>query len=138
MLVTSFKTQASLLMNPLDFSLDFTKNFKEFFKSYIVVFKTYNFSRYILTSTIVSVGTVAITLYLLYLRLCCSEIKFFVKPSLNINYIYLNNLIIYTIFSQLGLRNSISSLLIVYTATTLQWLFTSRNLRVPKEIEMQL
>ena len=62
MLVTSFKTQASLLMNPLDFSLDFTKNFKEFFKSYIVVFKTYNFSRYILTSTIVSVGTVAITL----------------------------------------------------------------------------
>ena len=38
MLVTSFKTQALLLINPLDFSIDFTQNIKSLFKSYIIVF----------------------------------------------------------------------------------------------------
>ena len=62
MLVTSFKTQALLLLNPLDFSINFTKGLPELFKSYFIVFKDYNFGRYMLTSTIVSLGTVIITL----------------------------------------------------------------------------
>ena len=44
MLVTSFKTQALLLINPLDFSIDFTQNIKSLFKSYIIVFTEYNLS----------------------------------------------------------------------------------------------
>ena len=62
MLVTSFKTQIALLVNPLDFSLDFTKSLNELFKSYFVIFETYNFGRYILISSVVSIGTVIVTL----------------------------------------------------------------------------
>ena len=62
MLITSFKTQALLLINPLDFSINFTKGIPELFKSYLIVFKDYNFGKYMLTSTIVSLGTVIITL----------------------------------------------------------------------------
>ena len=49
MLVTSFKTQALLLLNPLDFSINFAQGLPELFKSYFVVFKDYNFGRYMLT-----------------------------------------------------------------------------------------
>ena len=62
MFVTSFKTQIALLVNPLDFSIDFKNNLYDVFKSYFVIFKTYNFGRYILTSSFVSIGTVIITL----------------------------------------------------------------------------
>ena len=146
MFVTSFKTQASLLMNPLDFSLDFTKSFKEFFKSYFVVFKTYSFSRYILTSTIVSVGTVAITLlFAIPAAYAVARLNFFGKTflSTSILIIYMFPAIVlviplYTIFSQLGLRNSISGLLIVYTATTLPvaiYMLQGYFKSIPKEIE---
>ena len=146
MFVTSFKTQASLLMNPLDFSLDFTKSFKEFFKSYFVVFKTYSFSRYILTSTIVSLGTVAITLlFAIPAAYAVARLNFFGKTflSTSILIIYMFPAIVlviplYTIFSQLGLRNSISGLLIVYTATTLPvaiYMLQGYFKSIPKEIE---
>ena len=62
MLVTSFKTQIALLVNPLDFSINFGQDIKDLFKSYFVIFKSYKFGKYIVTSTIVSVGTVIITL----------------------------------------------------------------------------
>ena len=62
MIVTSFKTQTALLLNPLDLSIDFSKNIFEIFKSYLVIFQTYDFGRYILTSSYVSIGTVLITL----------------------------------------------------------------------------
>ena len=146
MFVTSFKTQASLLMNPLDFSLDFTKSFKEFFKSYFVVFKTYSFNRYILTSTIVSLGTVAITLlFAIPAAYAVARLNFFGKTflSTSILIIYMFPAIVlviplYTIFSQLGLRNSISGLLIVYTATTLPvaiYMLQGYFKSIPKEIE---
>ena len=146
MFVTSFKTQASLLMNPLDFSLDFTKSFKEFFKSYFVVFKTYSFSRYILTSTIVSLGTVAITLlFAIPAAYAVARLNFFGKTflSTSILIIYMFPAIVlviplYTIFSQFGLRNSISGLLIVYTATTLPvaiYMLQGYFKSIPKEIE---
>ena len=146
MFVTSFKTQASLLLNPLDFSLDFTKSFKEFFKSYFVVFKTYSFSRYILTSTIVSVGTVSITLlFAIPAAYAVARLNFFGKTflSTSILIIYMFPAIVlviplYTIFSQLGLRNSISGLLIVYTATTLPvaiYMLQGYFKSIPKEIE---
>ena len=43
MFVTSFKTQAALLFNPLDLSINFTNNLAEVFKSYFIIFKTYDF-----------------------------------------------------------------------------------------------
>ena len=43
MLVTSFKTQIALLVNPLDFSINFGQDIKDLFKSYFVIFKYYKF-----------------------------------------------------------------------------------------------
>ncbi len=146
MLVTSFKTQALLLLNPLDFSINFAQGLPELFKSYVVVFKDYNFGRYMLTSTIVSLGTVVITLiFAIPAAYAVARLNFFGKNflSTSILIIYLFPAIVlviplYTIFSQLGLRNSIEGLLIVYTATTLPvaiYMLQGYFKSIPKELE---
>ena len=146
MLITSFKTQALLLINPLDFSINFTKGIPELFKSYFIVFKDYNFGKYMLTSTIVSLGTVIITLvFAIPAAYAVARLNFFGKNfiSTSILIIYLFPAIVlviplYTIFSQLGLRNSIEGLLIVYTATTLPvaiYMLQGYFKSIPKELE---
>ena len=146
MFVTSFKTQASLLFNPLDLSINFTNNLMEVFKSYFVIFKTYDFGRYIYTSSIVSIGTVIITLiFAIPAAYAVARLNFFGKTflSTSILVIYMFPAIVlviplYTVFSQLGLRNSIEGLLIVYTATTLPvaiYMLQGYFKSIPKEIE---
>ena len=146
MFVTSFKTQTALLINPLDLSIDFSKNIFEIFKSYFVIFKTYDFGRYILTSSYVSIGTVIITLlFAIPAAYAVARLNFFGKTflSTSILIIYMFPAIVlviplYTVFSQLGLRNSIEGLLIVYTATTLPvaiYMLQGYFKSIPKEIE---
>ncbi len=146
MLVTSFKTQIALLVNPLDFSINFGQDIKDLFKSYFVIFKSYKFGKYILTSTIVSVGTVFITLlFAIPAAYAVARLNFFGKTflSTSILIIYMFPAIVlviplYTIFSQLGLRNSIEGLLIVYTATTLPvaiYMLQGYFKSIPKELE---
>ena len=146
MLVTSFKTQIALLVNPLDFSINFGQDIKDLFKSYFVIFKSYKFGKYILTSTIVSLGTVFITLlFAIPAAYAIARLNFFGKTfmSTSILIIYMFPAIVlviplYTVFSQLGLRNSISGLLIVYTATTLPvaiYMLQGYFKSIPKELE---
>ena len=146
MLVTSFKTQIALLVNPLDFSINFSQDLKDLFKSYFVIFKSYKFGKYILTSTIVSVGTVIITLlFAIPAAYAVARLNFFGKTflSTSILIIYMFPAIVlviplYTIFSQLGLRNSMEGLLIVYTATTLPvaiYMLQGYFKSIPKELE---
>ena len=45
MFVTSFKTQIALLVNPLDFSINFTQDLIDLFKSYFVIFESYKFGK---------------------------------------------------------------------------------------------
>ena len=146
MLITSFKTQAALLINPLDFSINFNQDFKELFKSYFVIFDTYKFGRYILISTFVSVGTVIVTLlFAIPAAYAIARLNFFGKNflSTSILIIYMFPAIVlviplYTVFSQLGLRNSVGGLLIVYTATTLPvaiYMLQGYFRSIPKELE---
>ena len=146
MLITSFKTQIALLVNPLDFSLDFKRNLTDLFNSYFVIFNTYNFGRYIFISSLVSVGTVIITLiFAIPAAYAVARLNFFGKNFLSssILIIYMFPAIVlviplYTVFSQLGLRNSITGLLIVYTATTLPvaiYMLQGYFKSIPKEIE---
>ncbi len=146
MLITSFKTQALLLLNPLDFSIDFTQDIGALFKSYIIVFSDYNFAKYMLNSTIVSVGTVIITLIFgIPAAYAVARLNFFGKNflSTSILIIYMFPAIVlviplYTVFSQLGLRNSILGLLIIYTATTLPvaiYMLQGYFKSIPKELE---
>ena len=146
MFVTSFKTQTALLINPLDLSIDFSKDIFEIFKSYFVIFKTYDFGRYILTSSYVSIGTVLITLlFAIPAAYAVARLNFFGKTflSTSILIIYMFPAIVlviplYTVFSQLGLRNSVEGLLIVYTATTLPvaiYMLQGYFKSIPKELE---
>ena len=146
MLITSFKTQAALLINPLDFSINFNQDFKALFKSYFVIFDTYKFGRYILISTFVSVGTVIVTLlFAIPAAYAVARLNFFGKNflSTSILIIYMFPAIVlviplYTVFSQLGLRNSVGGLLIVYTATTLPvaiYMLQGYFKSIPKELE---
>ena len=139
MLITSFKTQIALLVNPLDFSINFGQDIKDLFKSY-------KFGKYIVTSTIVSVGPVIITLlFAIPAAYAVARLNFFGKTflSTSILIIYMFPAIVlviplYTIFSQLGLRNSIEGLLIVYTATTLPvaiYMLQGYFKSIPKELE---
>ncbi len=102
--------------------------------------------RYMLTSTIVSLGTVIITLiFAIPAAYAVARLNFFGKNflSTSILIIYLFPAIVlviplYTIFSQLGLRNSIEGLLIVYTATTLPvaiYMLQGYFKSIPKELE---
>ena len=133
-------------MNPLDFSINFGQDIKDLFKSYFVIFKSYKFGKYIVISTIVSVGTVIITLlFAIPAAYAVARLNFFGKTflSTSILIIYMFPAIVlviplYTIFSQLGLRNSIEGLLIVYTATTLPvaiYMLQGYFKSIPKELE---
>ena len=146
MIITSFKTQAALLINPLDFSINFAQGIKELFKSYFVIFDTYKFGRYILISTFVSVGTVIVTLiFAIPAAYAVARLNFFGKNflSTSILIIYMFPAIVlviplYTVFSQLGLRNNVGGLLIVYTATTLPvaiYMLQGYFKSIPKELE---
>ncbi len=127
MLMTSFKKQAELLVNPLDYSIDLTQGLAQLFSSYIELFVTFDFGRFILMSTIVSVSTVILTLAAsIPGAYAISRLRFpgRVTFSRSILLIYMVPAIVlviplYAVFSQLGLRDSLLGLLIVYPATTI-------------------
>lgn len=127
MLMTSFKSQQSLLANPLDLSIDFSQGPKQLFRSYIELFEQYKFGTFLLNSAIVSVATVIITLlFSIPGAYAVSRLKFPGQAVLSrsILLIYMVPAIVlviplYTVFSKLGLRNSLLGLVIVYPATTI-------------------
>ncbi|MEM7693476.1 MAG: carbohydrate ABC transporter permease [Pseudomonadota bacterium] len=127
LVMTSFKTQQSLIANPLDLSIDLTQDFSTLFDSYIQLFTNYDFGRYMIISFVVSTLTVIICLgFAVPGAYAVARLNFPGRQALSrsILLIYLVPAIVlviplYAVFSQLGLRNSIIGLLIVYPATTL-------------------
>lgn len=127
MVMTSFKTQSELLQNPLDYSIDITQGLSGLFKSYVELFTTFGFGRFVLISTIVSVVTVLLTLAAsIPGAYAISRLKFPGRQtfSRSILLIYMVPAIVlviplYAVFSQLGLRDSLLGLMIVYPATTI-------------------
>ena len=127
MIMTSLKNQQSLILNPLDLSLDFSNGFNNLFVSYIELFKNYNFHIFLINSFLVSIVTVLITLlFSIPGAYALARLKFPGKEwfSGSVILIYLIPSIVlviplYAVFSQLGLRNSLFGLIIVYPATTI-------------------
>jgi len=127
MLMTSFKKQSELLQNPLDYSINLRQGITELFSSYIELFTTFHFGQFILISTIVSVSTVILTLAAsIPGAYAISRLKFpgRLAFSRSILLIYMVPAIVlviplYAVFSQLGLRDNLLGLLIVYPATTI-------------------
>ncbi len=127
MVITSLKSQMALLTNPTDLSISFESGLAGLMKSYQEVWTTFNFQRYIWISTVVSVGTVVITLSLSILgAYSVTRLRFpgriWLSRSILIIYMFPAIVLViplYSIFSQLQLRNSLIGLFIVYPATTL-------------------
>ena len=127
MIMTSLKNQQSLILNPLDLSLDFSNGFSNLFISYIELFKNYNFHIFLINSFFVSIVTVFITLlFSIPGAYALARLRFPRKEwfSSSVILIYLIPSIVlviplYAVFSQLGLRNSLLGLIIVYPATTI-------------------
>ena len=127
MIMTSLKNQQSLILNPLDLSVNLNTDFKTLFNSYIELFTNFKFHLFLINSFVVSCTTVIITLFFsipgayALARLRIPNKKIFSGAVILIYLIPSIVLIIplYTIFSYMGLRNSLFGLMLVYPATTI-------------------
>jgi len=126
MVMTSFKSQQALLVNPLDYSLDLSKGWG-LFRSYIELFRDFGFGNYLLTSFFVSVMTVLLTLlFSVPGAYAVARLRFKGQAAMSrsILLIYMVPMIvlalpIYIAFSTVGLRNSIFGILLIYPVTTI-------------------
>ena len=145
MVMTSLKNQSELLLNPLNFSIDFSKGFY-LFRSYFELFSDFNFGSYLATSFFVSILTVIITLlFAIPGAYAVARLRFKGRGlfSSSILLIYMVPLIvlalpIYIGFSLFGLRNSILGVLLIYPVTTIPvalYMLQGYFRTVPTEIE---
>jgi multiple sugar transport system permease protein len=126
MIMTSFKSQQALMVNPLDFSLDWQQGWG-LFRSYVELFRDYNFGSYLINSFVISVLTVLITLiFSAPGAYAVARLKFKGRAAMvrGILLIYMVPLIvlalpIYIAFSMLELRNSLVGILLIYPVTTI-------------------
>lgn len=127
MVVTSLKSQMSLLANPVDLSLSLEAGWSELFRAYTEVWHTFKFKQFVWVSTFVSFTTVVITLTLSILgAYAVARLRFpgraWMARSILLIYMFPAIVLViplYSVFSQLGLRDSLAGLLIVYPASTL-------------------
>lgn len=127
MVMTSLKSQQSLLANPLDFSIDLSKGMATLFRSYIELFTDFHFATFLMNSAIVSVITVVLTLlFAIPGAYAVARLRFpgqlFLSRSILLIYMVPAIVLViplYAIFSQLGLRDSLLGLVVVYPATTI-------------------
>jgi len=126
MVMTSLKSQQALLANPLDFSIDIGRGL-DLFRSYVELFRDFNFGDYLWTSFYVSVLTVLITLlFSVPGAYAVARLQFKGRAafSRSILLIYMVPMIvlalpIYIAFSMTGLRNTIPGLVMIYPVTTI-------------------
>lgn len=127
MIMTSLKSQQALLANPLDLSIDVSQGISGLLRSYVELFTQFNFGRYLMVSAFVSVATVVLTLlFSVPGAYAVSRLRFpgqaFLARSVLLIYMVPAIVLViplYAVFSQLGLRNTLTGLLIVYPATTI-------------------
>lgn len=127
MVMTSLKSQQALLANPLDFSIDLRQDFSALFRSYIELFTEFHFGTFLANSAIVSVVTVLVTLaFAVPGAYAVARLRFpgraFLSRSILLIYMVPAIVLViplYAVFSQLGLRNSLIGLMVVYPATTI-------------------
>ncbi|MEO0486660.1 MAG: carbohydrate ABC transporter permease [Pseudomonadota bacterium] len=126
MLMTSFKSRAEQVANPLDFGIDFSKGW-DLFRSYTELFTQFDFGLYLFNSFMISVITVGITLaFAIPGAYAVARLRFAGQAAFSrgILLIYMVPMIvlalpIYIAFSVTGLRNSIFGILLIYPVTTI-------------------
>lgn len=127
MLSMSFRSRAEYLSDPANLSVNLLQPFTELFSAFGEVLTRFNFFRYILNSTGVALLTVLVTLTTGILgayavtRLHFPGQRILSKAILLIYMFPAIVLVIplYSVFTQLGLRDTLHGLLIVYSAMTI-------------------
>ncbi len=127
MVVSSLKARAALLQNPTYLGVDLTRKLSDLLVGYREVLFTFDFLRYIGNSTFVALATVVITLALAILgAYAVTRLRFpgrnFMSRAILLIYMFPAIILViplYAIFTQLGLRDTLPGLLIVYPATTI-------------------
>jgi multiple sugar transport system permease protein len=146
MTASSLKSRAEMLRNPADLRVDLGQDLGSLFAGYREVLFTFDFLRFIGNSTLVAAVTVVITLFLAVLgAYAVTRLSFPGRDLLSrsILLIYMFPAIVlviplYAVFTQLGLRNTLPGLLIVYPATTIPvalYMLRSYFQTLPKDLE---
>ena len=148
MLASSLKTRASIVRDPTNLAINFAQPLEDLFVGYTEVITRFNFGRYIFNSTFVAVATVILTLIPAILgayavtRLHFPGRRIFSRSILLIYMFPAIVLVIplYSIFSQLGLRDTLPGLLVVYPAMTIPvalYMLRSYFQTLPRDVEDQ-
>lgn len=146
MVVSSLKPRSAYLADPTLLNIDFGRGLDVLLVGYREVLFTFDFARYILNSTVVALATVAITLVLAILgAYAVTRLRFPGRRWLSrmILLIYMFPAIVlvvplYSVFTQLELRDSLFGLLIVYPASTIPvalYMLRSYFLTLPADLE---
>jgi len=148
MLASSLKSRAAIVSDPTDLSISFAQPLGDLLVGYSEVITRFSFGRYIFNSTFVAIATVILTLIPAILgayavtRLHFPGRKFFSRSILLIYMFPAIVLVIplYSIFSQLGLRDTLPGLLVVYPAMTIPvglYMLRSYFQTLPRDVEDQ-
>lgn len=146
MVASSFKTRAEMLSDPTDLSISLARPASALFASYRAVLFDFGFLRYIGNSALVAAITVVITLALAVLgAYAVTRLAFrgraFLSRAILLIYMFPAIVLViplYAVFTQLGLRNTLPGLLIVYPATTIPvalYMLRSYFQTLPKDLE---
>lgn len=146
MLASSLKTRAEMLRDPTNLAINFRQEWSTLFSGYREVLFTFNFLQFIGNSALVATVTMIVTLVLAVLgAYAVTRLQFpgrtFLSRSILLIYMFPAIVLViplYAVFTQLGLRNTLPGLLIVYPATTIPvalYMLRSYFATLPKDLE---
>jgi multiple sugar transport system permease protein len=146
MVASSLKSRAEMLRDPTDLRVNLTQNLASLFSGYTEVLFTFNFLRFIGNSALVATVTMILTLLLAILgAYAVTRLRFpgrnFLSRSILLIYMFPAIVLViplYAVFTQLGLRNTLPGLLLVYPATTIPvalYMLRSYFATLPKDLE---
>ncbi len=146
MLSASLKGRAALLRDPASLAIEFGLGARELFVGYREVLLTFDFLGFIGNSFVVALVTMTVTLVMAVLgAYAVTRLAFPGRTILSraILLIYMFPAIVlviplYAVFTQLGLRNTLPGLLLVYPATTIPvalYMLRSYFQTLPKDLE---
>ncbi len=146
MLSASLKGRAAMLRDPANLAIEFHLGVRQLLVGYREVLFTFDFLNFIGNSALVAFVTMVVTLVMAVLgAYAVTRLAFpgrtFLSRSILLIYMFPAIVLViplYAVFTQLGLRNTLPGLLIVYPATTIPvalYMLRSYFQTLPKDLE---